>query len=523
VATLKSKGTPLRGQTIIFVLNGHKVGTAVTNAQGVATLGNMPLTGINAGVNPGAVAAGFSGSVAFQQSSAIGALAVSKAGATISLGGLAQIYDGTVKSVSVSTAPAGNAYTISYTDANNNPVASPIAAGSYHVSAAISSSNYTGSASGTLVIAPASVSVTGITAGNKVYDGTTSATVDTSAAALSGVLAGDLVTLVTSGATGAFDTKAVGSGKTVSITGLTLSGASAGNYIITAPTTTADITAATVTVSGITASTRTCDGTVSASLNTAAASLAGVVAGDDVTLVAAAATGTFATPDVGIGKTVTISGLTLGGTDASNYTLVQPTTTADITAAPVTVTGITAGNKVYDGTTSASIDTSAAALSGVVSGESVTLDTAAATASFASKTAGTGKTVTITGLALSGADAANYTLVQPTATADIAPATVSVSEIAASNKVYDGTTAAAIDASAASLSGVIAGDDVVLSVGGATGVFDTKGVGCHDEGQHHGGDRLRDRRHRERQGLRRHHERDCQYGRCQPGGRRRRR
>ena len=46
------------------------------------------------------------------------------------------------------------------------------------------------------------------------------------------------------GATGTFDTKDVGSGKTVTVTGLALTGADAGNYVLASPTTTADISAA---------------------------------------------------------------------------------------------------------------------------------------------------------------------------------------------------------------------------------------------------------------------------------------
>ena len=82
-----------------------------------------------------------------------------------------------------------------------------------------------------------------------------------------------------------------------------------------------------------------------------------MVAGEDVTLDDSAISGSFDTKDVGTGKTVTVTGLTLTGADAGKYILVQPTTTADITAATLTVTGITAGDKVYDGTTDATIDT----------------------------------------------------------------------------------------------------------------------------------------------------------------------
>jgi len=78
-----------------------------------------------------------------------------------------------------------------------------------------------------------------------VYDGTTSATISTAGATLNGVLAADTgnVTLVTDGAVGVFADKAVGTNKPVTISGLTLGGSAAGNYALTQPTTTADITA----------------------------------------------------------------------------------------------------------------------------------------------------------------------------------------------------------------------------------------------------------------------------------------
>ena len=59
-----------------------------------------------------------------------------------------------------------------------------------------------------------------------------------------------------------------------------------------------------------------------------------------------------------------MSGLALAGTASGNYTLTQPTTTANITAAPLTVTGITAGNKVYDGNDDGDADTTDPSWSG---------------------------------------------------------------------------------------------------------------------------------------------------------------
>jgi hypothetical protein len=64
----------------------------------------------------------------------------------------------------------------------------------------------------------------------------------------------------------------------------------------------------------------------------------------------------FASAKVGTNKTVTVSGLTLTGSASGNYAFTQPTLTADITPAAVTIaSGLTANNKVFDGTTTATL------------------------------------------------------------------------------------------------------------------------------------------------------------------------
>ena len=86
--------------------------------------------------------------------------------ATVSLSGLAQGYDGTPKSVSVTTNPAGLAVVVTY----NGSTTAPSAPGSYSVLAAISDATYAGSATGTLVITPPSYVIStyagGATQGN---------------------------------------------------------------------------------------------------------------------------------------------------------------------------------------------------------------------------------------------------------------------------------------------------------------------------------------------------------------------
>ena len=111
---------------------------------------------------------------------------------------------------------------------------------------------------------------------------------------------------------------------------------------------------------------------------------------------------------MGTAKAVSATGFTLGGADASKYTLANPTinTTADITAKALTP-NITVSNKVYDATTSATILTRT--LTGIVSPDAVTIS--GGTATFVDKNVGNGKTVTGSGFTLGGTDAGNYVLV----------------------------------------------------------------------------------------------------------------
>ena len=100
--------------------------------------------------------------------------AVSQAGVTLS--GLSQTYDGTPKTATVTTDPAGLATQVSY----DGSYTAPTAAGSYTVVATVTESGFAGVATGTLTIAKAAASVTlGDLA--QTYDGTpraASATLD---------------------------------------------------------------------------------------------------------------------------------------------------------------------------------------------------------------------------------------------------------------------------------------------------------------------------------------------------------
>jgi trimeric autotransporter adhesin len=276
-------------------------------------------------------------------------------------------------------------------------------------------------------ITPAVLTVTGITADNKPYDGGTNATIHTGSASLQGIIAGDDVSMDVSGASGAFTNASVGDGKTVQISGITVSGASTNNYILTQPATTANITKAELTVAGITAVDKPYDQSDAASLNTRGAYLIGVAIGDeaDVLLDSSAASGLFNHANAGTNKLVTISGLTITGSAVGNYTLIQPATTAAIIPLNLTVAGIVANSKVHDGNANATLDFGAAVLHDVLSPDGVVLNTNSYTATFATPDVGTAIAVTVTGLGLSGAQSGNYLLLQPTGlTADITSASV---------------------------------------------------------------------------------------------------
>ncbi len=86
-----------------------------------------------------------------------------------------------------------------------------------------------------------------------------------------------------------------------------------------------------ITVSGITASDKSYDGNKSATINDASAIFTGIVSGDELSVLA---TGEFIDPNIGAGKTVTLSS-SYDGADRNNYKITdQATTTASILDTP---------------------------------------------------------------------------------------------------------------------------------------------------------------------------------------------
>ena len=110
-----------------------------------------------------------------------------------------------------------------------------------------------------------------------------------------------------------------------------------------------------------------------------------------------------------------------------------------ITKKAVTVSGITAQGKIYDGTAKNILDFNKVVINGLLEGDSLTVN---ATGTFTDAKAGDNKTVTITGLILGGKDKENYTLAdsgqQTSATASIAKLPVKLQWNEKTDFVYNG-------------------------------------------------------------------------------------
>jgi hypothetical protein len=272
--------------------------------------------------------------------------------------GTSLTFKATVTKLNGSGTPSGTvtfkdgATTIGSAAINNSGVAqiasSTLAAASHAITATYSGdTNFDGSTSSPVAktITQKSLTITGAVANSKVYDANATATVNFNSATLSGVESGDTVTLNSSNYTASFADKLVGNNKSVTVSGVALGGASAGNYSLVQPAgLTANITPLSIT-GKFTVQNKVYDGTNSATIATR--TLIGVLGNDAVSL--SGGTATFSDVNAGIGKAVTGAGFALNGADAGNYLLNSvANTTADISKADATVS-INGYTGTYDG------------------------------------------------------------------------------------------------------------------------------------------------------------------------------
>ncbi|PUE23199.1 hypothetical protein B9Z39_15715, partial [Limnohabitans sp. JirII-29] len=229
------------------------------------------------------------------------------------------------------------------------------------------------------------------TTNNKTYDGTTAASGTIIVGSLAGAGAGESVNQT---ASLAFANKNVGTGKSVTASGLTIKDSSEAdvtdNYTITYSASSADISKASLSVNATT-NNKTYDGTTAASGTIIVGSLAGAGAGESVNQTASLA---FANKNVGTGKSVTASGLTIKDSSEAdvtdNYTITYSASSADISKA--SYSGSITGSKTYDGTIAFGSAVLSASVQGVtVNGVTETFALSDLSATTASKNAGSSK------------------------------------------------------------------------------------------------------------------------------------
>tara|TARA_R100000306_G_scaffold62603_1_gene75603 strand:+ start:66774 stop:78752 length:11979 start_codon:yes stop_codon:yes gene_type:complete len=325
----------------------------------------------------------------------------------------------------------------------------------------------------TASITPRLLDLLDVSVADKVYDSTTSASV--TGGRITGILTGDSLSLLVSERFGTFSDKNVGQNKAVAIGGFSLTGSSAGNYALNPLTLNASITPHTLNITGINGD-KTYDGLASTTLRHNG--LDSAFAGDDVSLDGTAVSAAFADKHAGTNKNLSLTGdFTLQGSDASNYSLNQPgALTGTISKRNITVDGLTIADKVYDGTTTAQIS-GAGTFGGAIDGDDLAINVGEVDLQFADKNAGNNKPVAMSGVTLSGADAANYSAATPTGlTASITPKSLTVSGISASDRVYDLTTSATLTG-AGVIAGRIDGDLVTLDESARSGSFADRHVG----------------------------------------------
>lgn len=339
-------------------------------------------------------------------------------------------------------------------DATINTVG--LASGTYVVYA-VDLANNISMASAEIVIGTNQLTVsTPVLSTEKMYDGTSSATVI--ADSLTGVAAGDHVTV---SAAATYNNAIIGTGKTITVV-YTLGGADAAKYIAPANyiIQTGAITAAQLTIGEPMLTLDEING--DSSLAVSAGSLVGVVPGEDVTVIAEAVYDTLSTQEV---RPLTVV-YTIAGVDSGKY--IAPVNNTNYTvyvqssADTGTIIDLITTFKVYDGTFATTAIAGSRVGScgeneqGICPGDVVTVS---ASGVYDNENVGTNKKITVSYI-LSGNDATNYTAPDEIAVNGVITRKqlMITSPTLILSKVYDGTLFANVTPGA--LSNIIPGDDV---------------------------------------------------------------
>ncbi len=348
---------------------------------------------------------------------------------------VSQVYDGKTYYVRAYNGTTNVAITnISHTAPDGSRLSVIKNVGTYQFSVNSSANKVYKNASLTLNITPAEVSVSW--SETQLYY---SGSMQYPSATLSGVIGTDSCSLILSTANAGTN---AGNSYSVAVTGL--SGAMAYNYKIASGNLTKNysILPRELGVGGLSINDKVYDGTTAATLNSSTITLSGICNSDDVTVtVPAFGELNFDGANAGLHFVeFDLASLKLGGAAAKNYVLPEGTVKvyAYISPATVKIDGITlSGTKTYDGTYTATLNVANAKIYAYVDGaySATALDISeldlviSAAGSFTDVNAGTGKTVNITSLSLSGADSVNFIIAVADSQATIENLTIAQAKV----------------------------------------------------------------------------------------------
>jgi hypothetical protein len=311
---------------------------------------------------------------------------------------ISTVYDGSPKTVTATTNPSNLSYYITY----NGSTTPPTDAGTYTIVATIDDNFYTGTINGTFIIEKAAATIT-ISNVSQIYGGNPKS-----------------VTVVTVPST---------QNRTVTYNGSTTPPTNVGKYNVVVTindinyqgTQTVELNIAgnssTISAPDFSKTYGDADFTIPLNTNSNGSVLYTITSG----------LGTVGTVNNGKIKIIGVGTIvvTITQSASGNYAAATTNCTITISQKPLTVTGITAADKVQNASSLATVNTTNAVLQGIIPkpNGNGTLDVVTlggtAVGAFSDSSPGEGKTVTISGLTISGADASKYTVVQPTTTAAI--------------------------------------------------------------------------------------------------------
>ena len=354
------------------------------------------------------------------------------------------VYDGTAKTATVTASDdwngtAANQVDVTYTKKDDSSFTGvPKEAGTY--TAAMTLGGVTAS-TGEYTITPKEVTVSGIQAKDKEFNGSTEAKLDFTNVVITGKIDSDELTVT---AAGIFDNADVGQNKSVGVSDLKLSGKDAGNYALAS---TGNQTAATaaITPAKITPVLRVSDSVYGTAPSP---SVAGNTGNGAVTYY-------YNTNDSNVDGTKWTEAVKLDAGDYymyaeiaanGNYAAAKTAVVKfKVEPKPVTVSGITAQEKKYDGNPSAVLNFSNLEINGKIEGDDLK---ATAAGAFENANAGENKTVNLFDMKLSGNSATNYVLAetgnQMITTAKIMPKEVTITAATVADKTYDGNANATV-------------------------------------------------------------------------------